>query len=168
MADQHEIPQPLVFDDAKHIGNVQGEIDARAKQMRTLAETGVRRGEHAVPAGAQPVGHALPCPAAMPGTVYEDEGLGVSGLHVLSASSLFGLHALKTWMRGSSPRMTTERLYPLPQVGVACGKAGNGLKPQTTAHVSGIGPETPQLRAYARQNDSALNPCASRPSFSMS
>jgi len=40
--------------------------------------------------------------------VHEDEGLGVSGLHVVSASSLFGLHALKTWMRGSSPRMTTE------------------------------------------------------------
>jgi hypothetical protein len=47
--------------------------------------------------------------------VHEDEGLGVSGLHVLSASSLFSLHALKAWMRGSSPRMTTERLYPLPQ-----------------------------------------------------
>src|SRR5262249_36943978 len=126
MADEHEIAQPFVFDDAKHIGNVQGEVDARAEQVCSVAETGVRRCEHVVPAGAQAVDDALPGPAAMPGAVNEDEGLGVSGWHVASASSLFSLHAVKTWMRGSSPRMTLRGQARFHRSGVACGKAGNG------------------------------------------
>ena len=104
MADQHHIGQPLVFDDADHVGDVQGEIDAGAQQVRALAEAGERRGEHLVPARSQPVDDAPPGPAAMPGAVNEDEGFGVSGLHVVSASSLFGLHAVDSlWIARVKP-----------------------------------------------------------------
>jgi hypothetical protein len=76
MADQHEVPQLLVFDHAEHIGDVQGEVDAGPKQMRALAETGERRRKDGVSPGAQPVGDATPGPAAMPGAVHEKEGFG--------------------------------------------------------------------------------------------
>src|SRR5262245_49885605 len=173
MADQYEAPDLLVFDHADYVGNVQREIDAGTKEVRTLAEAGQRRGKHDVSAGSQPVGDTSPGPAAMPGTVYKDEGLCVSGLHVVSAvmagrpSTSSSLHAVKTWMRGSSPRMTKGR-GRFHRLGVACGKAGNGPKPRVTARVSGIGPESPKSWAYDQQNDSAFNPCASRPSSSTS
>lgn len=74
MADQHEIPQLLVFDHAEHIGDVQREIDAGAQQMRAVAETSERRGECAMSARAEPVDDAPPGPSAMPRPVNEDEG----------------------------------------------------------------------------------------------
>src|SRR5262249_2498011 len=85
MADQHEVPQLLVFDHTEDVGDVQGEIDAGTQQVRALAEAGQRRGEHDVSTCPQPVDDAAPGPAAMPGAVDKDEGLCVSGWHVSGA-----------------------------------------------------------------------------------
>jgi hypothetical protein len=73
MADQHAIRDPLVCDDAKHVGDVERQVDVWMEQMRAFAKSGERRREHLVPARPQPVGDTPPGPAAMPGAVDEEE-----------------------------------------------------------------------------------------------
>ena len=47
-----------------------------AERLRALAEPGQRRGEHLVAFGGEQVGDAAVAPAAVPGAVNEDEGVG--------------------------------------------------------------------------------------------
>ena len=74
MADQHDVVEALIFDDAEHVGDVQREIDARVQLVRALAEAGEGGRKDTMSARAQPVGDAAPVPAAAPGAVDEDEG----------------------------------------------------------------------------------------------
>ena len=40
MADQHDVVEAFIFNDAEHVGDMQREIDARVQLVRALAEAG--------------------------------------------------------------------------------------------------------------------------------
>jgi hypothetical protein len=75
MPNQHEVAQLFVLDHPEDVGDVQREIDPGTHKVRAFAEAGQRRSEHGVSARSQPIGDALPGPAAVPRPVDEKKGL---------------------------------------------------------------------------------------------
>src|SRR5262245_19674591 len=80
MDDQTNVVEVFPFDHVDDVGDVSVEDDILAHEVRALADAGEGRREYLMPALLQKIGHATPAPAAVPGAVYEDEGLRRTGL----------------------------------------------------------------------------------------
>src|SRR6185312_7528628 len=82
MADQDEFIELFAAHRVADILDMGREIDRAAEQMRTLAEPGQRRIEHAVAAGAHAIDEWGPAIAAAPGAMDDNESRVFSGGHV--------------------------------------------------------------------------------------
>src|SRR6185437_4641137 len=66
MPDEHDFIELVMLDRAHHIGDMRLEVDLGSGEMRALAKPGERRNFDPMAMGAQPLGDALPDPAALP------------------------------------------------------------------------------------------------------
>jgi hypothetical protein len=73
MSDQADAGKVLPFDHIDDIRDVGVEDDILAHQVRSFAQPGHGGREHSVPLLLQDAGYAAPAPAAVPGTVNENE-----------------------------------------------------------------------------------------------
>src|SRR6266700_4967929 len=73
MADQDNIGQILVLDDADHVLNMRVEIDLTAEEVFTLADAGQRRSIDFMPRLTQPWRQLPPENAAGPRAMHQDE-----------------------------------------------------------------------------------------------
>ncbi len=80
MADQDEVGQILIVDDAEHILDMGAEIDVAVEQMLALAQPGQRRRVDFVPRLTQRPRHWPPQEAAAPGAVNQNECRHITSL----------------------------------------------------------------------------------------
>ena len=73
MADQNDIGQIRVVDNADHILNMRVEIDLTAEEVLACADTGQGRSLHFMPRLAQPRRQLSPNHAAGPAAMHQDE-----------------------------------------------------------------------------------------------
>ena len=72
MTDEHDVPQLFPDQEIGDVIDMGLHTEAKVEQMRALAQTGKRGGEHPMTRGGQPVAHTRPDPAAAPGSVDEN------------------------------------------------------------------------------------------------
>src|SRR5262249_2879860 len=78
VADESDVVEILVFDHVGDVGHEEVEIDRLGNQVRALAEAGLRRRGHGVPASTLDRGDFAPAPAAVPRAVQKYVGLRCS------------------------------------------------------------------------------------------
>ena len=74
VADQHDVAEVLVLEDAEHVLDVGVEVDPGVGEVDPLAKPGEGRGEDLVTSSSQQWDHPRPAPTAVHRAVDEDEG----------------------------------------------------------------------------------------------
>ena len=79
---QHHARQFVGGDQPQHVLHMRAQANVGGHQMRPFTHAGERHGMGSQPGRLQTRHHALPAPAAMPGTVYQNDS-GITHLQVL-------------------------------------------------------------------------------------
>jgi hypothetical protein len=89
VAEQHDVAEILEGDDAEDVLDMRIEIDRGTRQMRALAEPGVRRRDQAVARLRHQRMHLLPGPSAGPCTMTKQKSLRSRGHRRFHRSCLY-------------------------------------------------------------------------------
>src|SRR6185437_2694071 len=114
MPDEHDFIELVMLDRAHHIGDMRLEVDLGSGEMRALAKPGERRNFDPMALGAQPLGDALPDPAALPCAMHQDEARRLAHGVVIFISFSALRRTIASRVFASNSRAALASVWSLP------------------------------------------------------